>query len=98
MKQILTILIITAICSKANAQFSRDTLEIKDTAIHFIKIGDKLFEIKRLITLEAVKPPDQMFGNPNIDGIIIKPACCGSGTTSLSTQGALPPYITLIDN
>lgn len=31
-----------------------DTLTITDTSIHFIKIGDKVFEVKRIVDLKPV--------------------------------------------
>lgn len=50
----------TILCdSVISFTFPSDTLEIKDTSIHFIKIGEHVFEIKRLsyIWIEAIKPP-----------------------------------------
>lgn len=35
---------------------SHDTLEIKDTSIHYIKIGDEIFEVVRKVELKKAEP------------------------------------------
>lgn len=38
-----------------------DTLIIADTSIHFVKIGEQVFEIKRNVTLEPAQPKPPTF-------------------------------------